>query len=514
MKNRLILFLASLLIATSSCYKEDPPFLSDENLFITDEGVKTAVNGIYSSLAGFTYYSSDLIQLTNFHSGMFQSSRNQDQNGIASLNPLPNLTFVENVWKASYTSINRANSTIQGIKEFQPEPSEAVLNELGQTHFLRALVYFNLVRLYGDVPLRLQGVDSETLHAPRVATDSIYNVIIEDLKIAEEHLYENGVQTIGRPAKEAANMLLAQVYMTLAGNETSGSPYWAMAKDEALKVYGKYTLVSDFNSLWESGSRNNNSEAIFEIQYNQANSGNVIRLHTPSNAFIGQSWGRILLNPELIDYHQNQYPNDPRFEATIMYNYTKYNADGSEAGEQKIYPMVDRTSKSKAFPFVAKHWITDPQTPTPYSDANFVVMRYAELLLMLAEITNEVDGPAAAEVYVNEVISRARNSAGGDGVAPENWSGLSQDEFRSRIMREYQYELLGEGGAWYRNRRRGLDYFKTEVIDVHNNRIAEDGFQEFDLLYENPEKAMLLPIPMAEINTNLKINADDQNPGY
>lgn len=513
MKNRLIIFWALILFSATSCLKEDPPFLSDENLFNTDDGVKTAVNGIYSSIANFNYYSSDLIQMVNFHSGMFQSSRNQDQNGIAALNPLPNLTVVENVWKASYQAINRANTTLAGIDQFQPEPSDVVLNELGQTHFIRALVYFNLIRLYGDAPLRLESVNADNINSPRVATDSIYQVIISDLKLAEENLFEKGVQVIGRPAKPAANMLLAQVYMTLAGND-SGSEYWAMAKEEALKVYGQYTLMPDYNTLWAEGSRNNSIESIFEMQYNQANSGNIIRLHTPSNAFVGQSWGRILLNPEVIDAHQNQYPNDPRFEATVMYNYDKYKSDGTVNGEQKIYPMVNRTSKSKAFPFVGKHWINDPKTPTPFSDANFTVMRYAELLLMLAEITNEIEGPAAAEIYVNEVLSRARNSEGGDGIQPENWSGLSQDEFRSRIMREYQYELLGEGGEWYRNRRRGLDYFKTEVMDVHNNRIAEDGFQNFDLKYENAEKAMLLPIPMNEINTNLNINADDQNPGY
>ncbi|WP_281614438.1 RagB/SusD family nutrient uptake outer membrane protein [Flammeovirga sp. SubArs3] len=512
MKNKIIIFLSFVLLSTS-CLKEDPPFLSDENLFTTDEGIKTAVNGIYSSIAGFNYYSSDLMQLVDFHSGMLQSTRAQDQNAIAALNPLPNDTFVENVWKASYQAINRSNETIMGIAKFQEDPSETALNELGQAHFIRALVYFNLVRLYGDVPLRTDKLNIENLDAPRVEKDSVYQLIISDLKLAETNLFDKSVQNIGRPGKQAANMLLAKVYVTLAGNE-SGSEYWAMAKEEALKVYGQYQLVSDYNTLWQEGTRNNNAESIFEIQYNQANSGNVIRLHTPSNAFVGQSWGRVLLNPEVIDQHMGQYPNDPRFEATVMYNYIKYNSDGTENGEQKIYPMVARTSKSKAFPFVGKFWIWDPKTPTPYSDANLTVMRYSELLIMLAEITNEIDGPAAAEPYINEVLTRARNSEGGDGVQPENITGLSQDEFRMRIMREYQYELLGEGGEWFRNRRRGLEYFTTQVVNVHNDRVALDGNQGFDVTYDDAEKAMLLPIPLTEINTNLQIGSDDQNPGY
>ncbi|MBB6462376.1 RagB/SusD family nutrient uptake outer membrane protein [Flammeovirga kamogawensis] len=513
MKNRFIIFLSIVLFSATSCLKEDPPFLSDENLFTTDEGVKVAVNGIYSAIAGFNYYSSDFIQLVDYHSGMFNSGRAQDQTGVAALNTLPNGTFVENVWKASYQTINRSNETIIGVQNFQENPSDVTLNEVGQAYFLRAVIYFNLVRLFGEVPIRTEKLNIETINAPKAALDSVYQLIISDLKMAEENLYEKGVQTIGRPAKQAANMLLAQVYMTMAGND-AGSEYWAMAKEEAMKVYGQYQLVADYTTLWENGSRNNTTEAIFEIQYNQANSGNIIRLHTPSNAFVGQSWGRVLVNPEVIDYHMNQYPNDPRFEATMMYNYIKYNSDGTENGEQKIYPLVSRRSKANSFPFVGKYWIWDPKTPTPYSDANFVIMRYSELLLMLAEITNEIDGPGAAEQYVNEVVTRARNSTGGDGSVPANWSGFSQDEFRMRIMREYQYELLGEGGEWFRNRRRGLDYFKNEVVNIHNERIKLDGNEGVDVHYDDAEKAMLQPIPLSEINTNLMITVDDQNPGY
>ncbi|OHX64071.1 RagB/SusD family nutrient uptake outer membrane protein [Flammeovirga pacifica] len=522
MKNKLIIFLSFVLFATTSCLKEDPPFLNDENLFDTDAGVQTAVNGIYSSIAGFTYYSSDFIQLTDYHSGSFMSGRNVDFNGIAALNPLPNLTFVENVWGASYQAINRANETIAGVAKHQKEPSDAVLNELGQTYFIRGLVYYNLVRLYGGVPIRTGKLDIDELHVARATEEEVYNQVISDLTMADSLLYEKEAQTIGRPAKAAANMLLAKVYMTLAG-EDSNSEYWAMARDEALKVYGQYMLMPDYQQLWIEGTRNNNMESIFEIQYSMANSGNIIRLHTPSNAFYGNSWGRILINPEYVDTNTDKIElgafdqNDPRFEASIMYLYQKYNNDGSENGEQKIYPIAKRNNQNSSYPLVAKYWINDHTKTTPYSDANFTVMRYAELLLMLGEIENELGNTGQAEQYVNEVLTRARNSTHGDGVYPENWSGLTQEDFRRKIMNEYRYELLGEGGDWFRNRRRGLQTFQNDVINFHNDFVITDGEGEvkgYDIFYENAERAMLFPIPATEINTNQFIGTEHQNPGY
>ena len=77
-------------------------------------------------------------------------------------------------------------------------------------------------------------------------------------------------------------------------------------------------------------------------------------------------------------------------------------------------------------------------------------------------------------------------------------------------MKEYQFELIGEGQDFYNNRRRGYDYFKANIIDVHNDR-TEKGF---DVIFNEDPKCMLLPIPSEEINSNQLITAADQNPGY
>jgi hypothetical protein len=131
---------------------------------------------------------------------------------------------------------------------------------------------------------------------------------------------------------------------------------------------------------------------------------------------------------------------------------------------------------------------------------------------MLAEITNELNGPTPeAYGYVNEVMARARNTESGVVSEPTDFSGLSQEEFRTRIMRERQYELLGENHSFFDTRRRGYQYFLEEVVETHNN-FGNLGNKDF--IYPVTVKNMLLPIPSTEIQNNTEITDADQNPGY
>ena len=113
---------------------------------------------------------------------------------------------------------------------------------------------------------------------------------------------------------------------------------------------------------------------------------------------------------------------------------------------------------------------------------------------MLAEISNELQNGQQLG-YITEVLDRA-------GINNLAYSGLSQSDFTDRIMKEYRYELLGEGEDAHNNRRRGYDYFMDNVILPHNNNPSLN-FASLDLtLSEDPEQVMFLPIPVREINTN------------
>jgi len=500
----IILTLVSVFMYTSCNLEENPPFLSADNVYTSIEGADTALNGILSAFATFDYYGSNFHHVTLYMSGMIVPKKPIDKTTIGILSPTPSQNYPTNLWRELYVVISRANDMIANISVGSGNPE--MDNILGLAYFLRAHTYFNLVRIYGGVPIHTEPVTAESLHKPRASEEEVYNLIIADAEKAETLMLDAGQQTGGRPGKLAANMLLAKVYMTLAGND-NGSPYWQKAYDEAIQVYGQYSLVSNYGDLWASiSTANNNSESIFEIQFNEENSSAMIKLFTPNAAYPGRGWERFRANPEIIDSHMERYPDDPRINYTFISQYNK----ASNGKPVKVYPTdPKRKNFNTAYPYIFKYFIKDNTATTDKSNFNYVQYRYADLLLMLAEIENELGMSAEAHAHVNEVLQRARNSSE-DAVEPADWEGLSQDEFREAIMKEYTYELFAEGQDFFNARRRGYEWFKSHVIDVHNAR----NDKGFDLVYPEDPKGMLLPIPTVEIDTNEKLTAADQNPGY
>ena len=132
---------------------------------------------------------------------------------------------------------------------------------------------------------------------------------------------------------------------------------------------------------------------------------------------------------------------------------------------------------------------------------------------MLAEIENELNGPTNAYQYVNLVLTRARNSATPAATQPANWSVMTQTQFRDRIMKERQFELLSEGQDWFDARRRGFTYFLNNTIIPHNTH-PTINVGNSDYLYPTSDRAMLLPILNREIANNNNMSPSDQNPGY
>lgn len=512
MKNIRIFLTAIFAIGLimSSCeLNEDPKFLAADNLFTDEVGANTVLNGVYSTLAGFNYYGADFHHLTNMASGLYNTDRNASLIDIAALNPPANLNFVTNVWSNTFQSISRANDLISGLEEAEMSNLDEKNNIMGQAYFIRALGYFNLVRIYGKCPLITEPVTSDNPYNPMASSEAIYAQIIADAQMASQLLPDLGNETAGRPAKYAANMLLAKVYMQQAGNSTDAT-LWQKAYDEAIKVYGKYSLVSDFKSLWQEKTSNNTSESIFEIQGNVENTLRMLQLWTASVAH-PTTWGRFKSNLEVYDNHVNTYPTDPRIEFTFVTEYVQ----ASNGKVQNTYPLtLARNKKNNSYPYNYKYFMKDLSVANYNTDMNFVVFRYADLLLMLAEIENELHGPENAYQYVNEVLARARVAGGASSAQPADWSGMTKDEFRERIMMEYNFELLCEGHDFFNVRRRGYEYFKIHVIDAHNNHPVYDFSKALDVQYPDNARIMVMPIPEDELNANPLMSASDQNTGY
>lgn len=499
--------IASFFIGCDDFLEEDAEtFFNEEQVFSTESGIEAAVNGLYQSYSDPGYHGSSIHTLINPISGKFFSNQEASQDAT-SLNCLPSNTWLTRMWPQMYATINVANTIIANVEDSELPNRDIAL---GQAYFIRAATYFDLVRYFGGVPIKTLPANINTLNTPRSSKQEVYDLIIEDFEKAKLMLPNSGEYLSDRPVKTAANMFLAKVYMTLAG-ETNDIALWQSAYNEAISVYGEYSLEPVFEDLYDP-SNENTSEAIFEIQYGAngaERNSDIIRSYTLQYFYEYPTFGRVRPNKEVYDQHINQYPGDPRIEGTFLHDsYQKFNPNNGTYSTKNIYPL--QINGNDGYTGLKKY--LDPSFNGSTTSRNMLKLRYADLLLMLAEIENEINGPGNAYQYVNEVLARARTQADGSQAAePADWTAMSQDMFRTRIMRERQYELLGENHEWFDTRRRGYEYFIEEVVETHNN-FSNPGNNDF--IYPVSVKNMLLPIPSTELSNNTEISQADQNPGY
>jgi hypothetical protein len=272
--------------------------------------------------------------------------------------------------------------------------------------------------------------------------------------------------------------------------------YWSLAYAEAKDIYtsGDYSLVADYASLFD-GTNENSKESIFELQNSQdATNSQMGRNYTPWKYKAGQAFGWFYVSADVYDYHVAHYPSDPRLDATYLHEYTRADTGGTV----RVYPSNStRGSFGNAHPYLFKHAEKDKSHTNQFNSQNLIIYRYADLLLMLAEISNELENGEELG-YVTEVLDRS-------GQTPHAGYLADKDSFRDAIMDEYRFELLGEGHDSYNNRRRGYAYFLENTINRHNNN---PNFKaSVDVLLNDVEsEVMLLDIPLLEINNNELLN--------
>jgi tetratricopeptide (TPR) repeat protein len=504
-----------------SCRKaitEDPKgFLNDKTLFDTEAGAKAGLMGVYERISTYYYFGNQLPQMLSAGSGAFWTSVTANQ-PLAKMSAQPTDALVVRPWTEMYSGVNAVNGLIDGMLA-SPLNAEVKNPILGEGYFLRAVYYFNAVRIWGAVPLRLHPANDQDIDMARTPVDKVYEQVISDLQQAKTLMPDPGAQVKGRPNKYAAYTLLGKVYMTLAGNDQA-SPYWQKAYDEEIAVYNSnaYKLVRPYKDLWDV-NKENSVESIFEVQYTSsggsANGLTQSWMPTSSQYILGAGspLARIRLHKTTFDDHRNTYPGDPRIN--VSYIHTTFNSKSGTP--QFVYPSPQATA-ANGYPYLLK--FNDPSWVANGSNTNLIYLRYADVLLMLAEIENELHGPGGAYKYINEVMNRARDANGNGSIeateiAPADWSGMSQAQFRDRIMLERRIELVGEFHEFYDTRRRGEAYL-TAYFQHHNAHPLFNATNDF-LFPTDPasvKKAMLMPIPADEMNFNRLITPADQNFGY
>ena len=506
MKNYKFTFLIIVGLLFTSCnLEEEPPFLANENVYSSASNATSALFGIYEAMVQYEYYGNEFLFLTNINSGLMVTRRNGNNNKnmwnttLCSLNPASNLVPIENSWIGIYETIGRTNIAISSATVFaNPSTSdELVINDvIGQAYFIRAFNYFNLVRLWGEVPLRIAPTTIDNIHLAKSPVKDVYAQIIEDVKRAQQLM--NGAVASGTPKPQAADMLLSKVYMTLAtassDAQDSSLNYWQLAHDEAIKAYGAYSLHDSYDNLFLGTNGNNTEESIFELQSVVGATLDHTRAFTPNWYTKAATFGWFKVNIENYDFHAATYPNDPRLATTYVSTWTR----GNNGSTERSYPTnTARSNFGNSFPYFFKLGSRDANNAVRETNKNFKIYRYADLLLMLSEISNELQNGKEI-TYVSEVLDRV-------GLTPHVGYSGGQDSFRTAIMKEYQFELIGEGHDWFNNRRRGYNYFLNTIINPHNTAASFKG--SVDVLHATDETiVMSIPIAVAEINANNEIS--------
>jgi hypothetical protein len=432
--------------------------LSSATFFVTESDFQQAVNGTYVPLRAI--YNVPAWILKEMHSdnsyyarntlyGAVDPTQNVANFAVPTANGVTANAHVLTFYRQNYQIIARANQILTTIDAVNfPEASKNNLK--GQALFLRAFAYYDLVRLFGKVPLHLTPVQTRQDAAlPLSSTEELYAQVEKDALEASKLLPNKSKQEAGRATSGAAKTLLADLYLT--------QKKWAQVQtlmDDVVKNDG-YVLMPDYNNAFSFTETNkNNQESVFEVQYKEGSdgyNGGFIYSFIPSPITIEE------LKP--ITGTTNTQPtsqesnNIPTPDIIAAY----------EAGDKRkdvnigYVTLSGSLAENKTYPYIKKYARTHTQHGN--TGQNWPVYRYAEVLLFLAESLNEQGKPAEAAVYLNQVRTRA-------GLAASK--AVSQTDMREAIFKERRVELAFENKRWFDLTRTGR---VKEIITAYGARV-------------------------------------------
>ncbi len=500
MKKGIIYIFTSALIFASSCgndflNKTDPTVLVADEFYATEEDLEQAVNGVYGQLRG---YFGNQWQFTEFITDNTTLHFNPGNRGQG-----PALEALE-FWQYNagtpninslYNSINgimvNVNTTLTRLPEANA-PEDVKTRAEGEMRFIRGFLYFELVRYFGDAIIITEPVQTpaEAFEYNRSPAEAVYQQVFDDINFAVDALpnsYPSAL--VGKVTRGAALTLLGKVHLT------------RHEYTEAITALNQvtqlgYHLLSNYGDIFDPQNKNH-QESVWEIQYQGDNLFGVhssfIYTFAPRESFgavidfPGQEGGG--WNTPTLDIINSYEEGDLRMDVSLQEGYTSLEGDWMPV------------------PFINKY--NHPHSIRNITNDNWPALRYADVLLMLAEAINEVEGPTGeAYMYLNEIRERA-------GLSPIN--GLSQDAFRTAVLAERRIELAFENHRWFDLKRTMTvpqlvnflnDYGLRERAEPTTSREGIP-FSNNDFIFN--EHQVLFPIPQDQIRINPDIA---QNPGY
>ena len=486
-KIRVILMVFVTLVMVNGCDEEDfeltnPSGLSPETFFRTEAQVEASVNAVYANLQTMGLYTRtyffalDLMSREALGNPQLEADKRVYLEWSFDASHPPIAWY----WDSCYRGINKANFVINNADRINEIPSSLLSDEkkarfIGEAKYMRAFYYFLLVTRFGDVPL-ITTIPEDGSGFPRTPQEQVYDQIVADLTDASQSLQPKENTETGRATRGAAFALLGKTQLYRENYQE------ALAAFE--NIYGKYSLEQDYFANFREEDEFG-PESIFEVQYDDDMGNSAV---WNSNA-AGEDANEVTFRGQEYGFRDwfNAYPSGDlldEYEAgDIRFDETFYVVGDTFAGGVITEIPLGRRAAWRKYQNYYKD-INEDQA----SGINFKVIRYADVLLMMAEAENELGNQADAIAHINQVRARAK-------LSPLS-AGLSQQAVFDAIVHERMVELAGEQVRFPDLVRWGL---AAEYLSPY-------GFQA--------GKHEIWPIPNDEISANESISPADQNPGY
>lgn len=549
-----------------------PHSLTPETYFNTESELQLFLTGVYAPINSERFYGNDYPLANTGGDDLSFYQRNPGVVGIVCNNANSSNSQITTYWRVLYDGINRANMLIENADRNTGIPQATRDRVKAEALFLRSFYYFNLVQGWGDVPLHLTSTNSvEGLNTPRTPKQVIYDQIIKDIISTIPNLKPSTAYPhTGAVTQSAAQGMLARIYMFRAGenkrdadvglattnSEDSIKAYFTHARDWALKVKqsGIHGLVKPYSQVFADicGDKYNSTgvrESIWEAEMagnrltpEQAAGriGNVIGFGATNDysttpayqnlkgmANPGYSYKFIYASLKLYEMYETEGDT-----ARGNWNITPYEYTYATTGDKGVtgrnyyfgkrpagltsvegYPCTEGTATAAvAKTRCAAKYRRELEAISPknknYTPINFPILRYSDVLLMIAEADNEINSQPTPLAY--ECLDAVRKRAN---IASYLEGSLTKEQFRYVIKKERAMEFCFEATRRWDLIRWGDFYQNMNGMEAYVNQEGWNSSHKYALAYYKVSKFYnYFPIPDMEMAVNKSITQN--NPGW
>lgn len=503
--------------------------ISSNQYYNTEADLKTALNGVYSTLGQNATYRGYMLGRLGLDADQGYNNRDGDLNTVGDYTVNATDTKILQFWQTLYAGINDANMLLENVDNPDIVIDIDERNRIkGEALFLRGYYYFLLVQNFGDVPLILKSTSTkpsdEEMKPKRTSQVEIYNKIVEDMEDAVDlvkNIDDNG--NGGRVSKSCILGILARVHLKIAGHPVQDVSHYKKARTCALQVInsGLHELNPDYQQIFINLARDiyDIKECIWEVEFY----GNGVGIYANLGGFVGGNNGiRNTFDLDLgytydyINATKSAYSVYESSDKRRDYTIAPFYYSQSTTPTFKVYWNTDGSDvfRRNCGKFRREYEILEPKhrSRTPQ---NFPVLRYSDVLLMFAEADNEVASHPTQEAL--EAVNKVRRRGYGlDINTPNPTVDVSITDYRDfqeliydERSRELAYECLRKNDLV----RWGNFYSKMKKCLTEANAAPSFGDKDHAVAtFTNVgERDVIWPIPSYEIGLNPNLT---QNPGW